>query len=151
MSGFSVSVDDSRLNRRLAKLSARVANPREAMEAIGQYVVGLVDLSFRDEQSPWNDGWQELSKATLRQRRGSSAQILSDTKRLANSINYRASDDSVTVGTDDVEYAATHQFGRGGVPARPYMPIDPETGDFRGDSDTIDDILDIVDSYIRGA
>lgn len=136
--GASITVQDSALRAELARLQAHLTNLTPVMRSIGQTLRTNVDLGFRGEHDPWGVPWRPLSEATLRQRRGTSAQILRDTGRLANSMTYRADRNSVSVGTN-VEYASDHQFGmpRGGrgqdrqgapipwgdIPARPMLPI----------------------------
>jgi phage virion morphogenesis protein len=112
MSGFSVTVDDARLVAVLRDLQARCGNLKPVMQTVGQTLVTQADLGFRAEKDPWGTPWKKLKAATLRARRGrrKGAKILRDTGRLAGSINYRATADSVTVGTN-VIYAAIHQFG----------------------------------------
>lgn len=114
MSGFSVTVDDSRVMAALHTLQGNLADLSPAMAGIGQVLVTETDLAFRSQKDPWGNAWAKLSAVTLaRRRKGKgkgSNKILRDTGRLANSINYRADKASVSVGTNIV-YAATHQFG----------------------------------------
>jgi len=134
----SITVQDSALRAELARLQAHLTNLTPVMRSIGQTLRTNIDLGFRGEQDPWGVPWRPLSDVTLRRRRGTSAQILRDTGRLANSMTYRADRNSVSVGTN-VVYAATHQFGAqkgdfgrtrrgapipwGDIPARPMLPI----------------------------
>ena len=48
--------------------------------------------------------------------------ILQDTGELRRSIHFRADNNGVIIGSK-LKYAATHQFGRGKIPARPYLGI----------------------------
>jgi phage virion morphogenesis protein len=112
MSGdsISISVNDAEVRAAFASLRSHLANLTPVMRSIGQGLRTNVDLCFRGEHDPWGVPWQHLAASTLRRRRGTSAQILQDTRRLANSMTYRADSNSVSVGTN-VEYAAIHQFG----------------------------------------
>lgn len=135
MSGITVTVDDAEVRAALERMTAAARNPRPALRAIGQVLVSGTDLSFRAQEDPWGAPWAPLSETTLARRRGTSAHILRDTGRLANSISARVTGTAVEVGTN-VIYAATHQFGRptnrfyntprgarAPIPARPFMPI----------------------------
>jgi phage virion morphogenesis protein len=135
VSGFTVTLDDRELQDALNQLAARVEDLTPVMDALGQVLVTRSDLSFRREETPWGQRWTPLSEVTLERRRGTSAQILRDTGRLAASITARASRTQVQVGTN-VVYAAVHQFGnplnqfyntprgaRAPIPARPFLPI----------------------------
>jgi phage virion morphogenesis protein len=158
MSGaaFRVTVDDAALQGALAEMLARVRHPRDAFAASGQALVTHVDLNFRAQADPWGDPWAELSPVTLSRRRGSSAQILRDTGRLANSLHARVNDTSVAVGTD-VEYAAVHQYGHplnrffgralAPIPARPFLPIRGGRVDLPDDLRA--DLLDILGHYLQ--
>lgn len=157
MSGVSVQVDDRQVQAALARLAARVRDLEPVFASMGQVVVTRADLSFRGEQSPAGDAWAALSAVTLRRRRGSTAQILSDTGRLANSITAHASAQAVRVGTN-VAYAAVQQFGNpanrmyntaGGhaapIPARPFLPTDGLPAADQAD------MLDILRQALRAA
>ena len=137
MTGVSVDIDDRQVKDALSRLIGQVTDLRPVLDKLAKVVVTRADLSFRGQQSPDGAPWQKLSDATLRRRRGSSAQILKDTGRLASSISAQpASAHEVIVGTN-VEYAAVHQFGnpanrmyntpRGNpapIPPRPFLPTD---------------------------
>ena len=137
MTGVSVTLDDRQVQAALKRLVGQVTDLRPVLDDLAQVVVTRADLSFRGEQSPLGAAWAELSDVTLRRRRGSSAQILSDTRILSNSISAQpASAHEVIVGTA-IKYAAVHQFGNpanrmynrpGGNPApikaRPFLPTD---------------------------
>lgn len=132
MSGVSVSYDAQDALRRLSAMIAACDSPREAMETIGFDFEQRASMAFQSGRDPWNAAWEPLSPLTLELRRGSSAQPLLDTGRLAGSMTYRADDDQVDIGTN-VIYAATHQFGRADnrmfgrglapIPARPFLPL----------------------------
>ncbi len=132
MSGVSVSIDANDALRRLSAMIAACDSPREALETIGFDFEQRASMSFQSSRDPWNTGWAPLSPVTLALRRGSSAQPLVDTGRLAASMTYRVTDDTVDIGTN-VESGATHQFGRADnrmfgrglapIPARPFLPL----------------------------
>lgn len=154
MSGFTITLDDREVQHALERLAASVRNMYPVFDALGQVLVTRSDLSFRAEQTPWGDGWTALSNVTLGRRRGTSAQILRDTGRLAGSITAQPSANEVQVGTN-VIYAAVHQFGnpanrfyntsRGRpapIPARPFLPIRGGAVDLpAADRDSMLDIL----------
>ena len=137
MTGVSVDIDDRQVKDALSRLIGQVTDLRPVLDKLAKVVVARADVSCRGQQSPDGAPWQKLSDATLRRRRGSSAQILKDTGRLASSISAQpASAHEVIVGTN-VEYAAVHQFGnpanrmyntpRGNpapIPPRPFLPTD---------------------------
>jgi phage gpG-like protein len=110
-------------------------------ETIGQRLLGWINKNFKDEGT--EKPWQRLAASTIARRRAgnitsaqgrtpggrvgisgislSGAKILQDTGRLKQSFVSRATNQSVIVGTA-LNYATTHQFGRGRIPARPMLP-----------------------------
>jgi len=67
--------------------------------------------------------------------------ILMDSGRLANSITFDADNKQVEIGTNLV-YAATHQFGRGSIPARPYLGF--QEGD-------VEKFEELISEWLEGA
>ena len=142
-------VNDTAVQESLARLKANTGNLRPAMQDVGIELSERIRGQFSQGQSPYGESWEPLSEATklARARKAagrnstkkdgtfrkgagerfvraySTAKPLLDTNRLRGSITSNPRKSFVTVGTSNVVYAATHQFGRGNIPARPYMPI----------------------------
>lgn len=66
---------------------------------------------------PWSTAYAARAKPN--------AKLLERTGTLIDSIAFEVGDDAVTVGSNMV-YAATHQFGRGNIPARPFLGVSAE-------------------------
>lgn len=102
---------------------------------------------FQEQQAPDGRAWKPLSEATLRARayrrtkgyrktlkriKGSQskafqrslgdAKILQDRGLLRRSIATESGDSHARIGTT-LKYAATHQYGRGRIPARPFIGL----------------------------
>lgn len=94
-------------------------------------VLGFKDIMahFKTESGP--DGrWAPLSPRTLlgRRKKGKGAKILQDTGRLRASIQPLVeSPRRAVLASTNVIYARTHQFGRGRIPARPFMWLSRQT------------------------
>lgn len=80
-------------------------NMQRPFEAMGRGLKTGAQMRFRTMRGPDGNAW---SKSRRAQEEG--GQTLSLTRRLRNSITYRATPTSVEVGTN-VVYAAIHQFG----------------------------------------
>lgn len=113
---------------------------RTMLEAFGAWMLASVAENFWAEGRP--EKWQELKLATqiARWTRGNrerkrkrkwgkgvvwerfvgGMKILFDSGRLAGSVGFAATDSQVEIGTNLI-YAATQNFGRGKIPARPYL------------------------------
>ncbi len=72
------------------------------------------DRCFTDSKTPYGESW-EPGKSRA-------GQLLMDTGRLKNSVTRtRATAEAVTISSN-VEYAATHNYGRGPIPQRQFLP-----------------------------
>ena len=128
--GASVTVDISSLNRRMKKLQ-RGFEPKQLLQAIANAQIKWIDGNFKAEGI--EKKWRPLSPVTIaRRRKGPNAsisdKILQDTGKLKGSFNtgkpgnvFKLTNKEVTVGSN-VQYAATHEHGRGKVPQRKILP-----------------------------
>ena len=93
---------------RLEKAGKTVSTPLK--QAV---IIGYRDIiqHFQREEGP------QAKWAGLKFRKG---RILQDTGRLRTSIMFNMSGNTGYIGTN-VLYAATHQFGRDNIPARPFL------------------------------
>lgn len=106
------------------------AQPREAMEEIGEALVTSTQRRFNIEMSPTDGKWKRNRPVTIALK-GHSKPLKGLTGRLRESIRYRlqGSGKAVSIGSD-LPYAAMQQFGGtkarfphlwGDVPARPFL------------------------------
>jgi phage gpG-like protein len=150
MAGVSLTMDVRHLKEALRRAAAATRNLRPAMRDIGEHMLRSVNRNFDVQGRPQK--WAPLAASTLARvalgsssrrktrrtrftrsgsmraaarRRLSGKKILIDTGRLIRSITYRAMTREVVIGTN-VKYAATHQFGRGKIPARPFLLVHDE-------------------------
>lgn len=137
----------------------------EVALAVAQEIQALVDLCFKAETDPWGRKWAALTDTTMDRRRGSSAQILSDTGVLRGSVFAGPEGTGAVVGTEDIR-AGTHQFGAkkgaygtmksgapipwGDIPARPFMPLDPQ-GNLDLPVDWVESISGVIDDWVAKA
>ncbi|AFL76228.1 phage virion morphogenesis protein [Thiocystis violascens] len=160
MTEFSVRIDDRALRATLERLLDRVRNASPAMEDIARALRNHAEDAFQNERSPFGPRWADLQPATQaakvdRQgtptRRGAHP-ILQVSGQLAVSLSSAAGPDWALVGAGKVgmakEYAATHQFGRGATPARPFLPVDA-AGTLP--APVREELLAILSDYLREA
>jgi phage virion morphogenesis protein len=164
---IDIELDDAQLRRAIAHAQRRMGDLRPVMQEIGEYLVVSTKERFATSTAPDGSRWAPNSEATvaalLRARGGikrkgapgSKRPLIGETQRLSTEINYRATSDSVAVGSAE-EYAATQQFGAnkgafgrtrrgapipfGDIPARPFLGLSPD--DRR-------EILDILSEHLR--
>ena len=118
---IEVKVDDTGFRSLISQLSEAV-KPESILKAIGLRTLKWINDNFEQEGKLSVGGWQALKESTLARRRGGQGKILQDTGRLRGSfevLDYSAS--HIVVGSRLV-YAATHNYGRGVVPARVMVP-----------------------------
>ncbi|KJU85709.1 Phage virion morphogenesis (putative tail completion) protein [Candidatus Magnetobacterium bavaricum] len=112
---------DIELEEKLKALSDGIDDMTPVMMRIAGALRYETMRNFEEEGRP---KWAPISQARIKQRlaRGHwPGKILTDTGQLRSSVSTDYGKDYVVVGTNKV-YAATHQFGRGGIAARPFLP-----------------------------
>lgn len=119
----------SKIQSRLKAQAQKLQDMTPYWQIVGMYVQKqTINERFNKEQSPDGTKWLPLSPARIKQRmkkhKHGQMKILQDVGELRKSIVYEAGKNYVRIGSN-LKYAATHQFGRGNIPARPYLGITP--------------------------
>ena len=132
------------VRQKLKTIADKLRDMRQLWQAVGMYIQRqTIRERFDKEQSPGGQKWKPLSQATLKKRsarhKTGNVRILQDTGELRRSITYEAEPNSVRVGTN-LKYARTHQFGRGNIPARPFLGVNDEERQH---------IISMLGSYIK--
>lgn len=144
MTAFTVTVDDAEVRKALQRLSAAAADPRPALEAVGDKLYEITRNTFGASTDPWGRAWRP-TKAGNRPLIGA-GRFLS-----GPSLFHRVEGNAVTVGSSAI-YAAIHQFGgqagRGKkvtIPARPFLPI-TQSGELAPVAQRA--VVEIVEEYL---
>lgn len=101
---------------------------QKSLNPIGEVLKEEVEQRFETQTDPNGRPWRPLAEKTLiaRARKTRANRILIVTAMLKNSFAYRVDRPNLRVtiatGGPAAIYAATHQFGRGNIPARPMLP-----------------------------
>ena len=119
----------NRLKQRLNHQANNLLNLQPLWQSVGMYVQKrTIKERFDKEQAPDGSKWQPLSQARIKQRlkrhKSGNMKILQDTGELRRSVQYEAGQTYVRIGSNLI-YARTHQFGRGKIPARPFLGATP--------------------------
>lgn len=113
------------LNRRIDRLLAGLKNPQPLLWELAQ--AGEVQTQRRiteEQHGPNGEIWPQWSpRYALTRHRGQ--RLLDATGALISSITAFADRQTAGWGTN-LKYAATHQFGRGAIPARPFLGVSDE-------------------------
>jgi phage virion morphogenesis protein len=131
MAGIEIRYNTEETDALLAELRRRMNSLQPVMDAVGQIIQAGTQQRFVDQQGPDGTPWASLKPATIARRRSGpgigAIQILRDTGRLMNSIDYKATDQTVSVFSN-VIYSGVHQFGwpKKNIPARPFFGYNPK-------------------------
>ncbi len=110
---YKVSIEDAELSAELDALARRTENRRDFYVQVGEHMLNSTDENFQNERGPDGQRWKTLMPATIKrreQKRQIPIAILRASGRLAGSINYRASNDDMRIGSP-LPYAAIHNNG----------------------------------------
>jgi len=141
MAGASITVDyDSReVLSYLRRLGEHIDDLTPLMAEIGEYLAESTRQRFDQQQAPDGTPWAPLSPAYAKRKPKNADKILVLDEILKGDFNYRAGAKEVAVGTARV-YAATHQFGRDNIPARPFLGLS---------ADDEQEVLEIIKDYVE--
>ena len=119
----------NRLKQKLQSQANNLLNLQPLWQLVGMYVQKqTIKERFYKEQAPDGTKWKPLSPARIKQRmkrhKSGNMKILQDTGELRRSVQYEAKQTYVRIGSNLI-YARTHQFGRGKIPARPFLGVTP--------------------------
>jgi len=126
---IEVKLEDN-ITSKLNELQKRLNNLKPVFNQIGYTLIDIVEENFESE-SFLGRAWTPLKKSTKKQKaKKGYEKILQNRGHLAESIDFKATNDKLILGTN-VEYAAIHQFGGDTgknhsvhIPAREFLPID---------------------------
>jgi len=126
--GITIKVDAAPMRRTIGDMRRRLEDLSPVMQGRAQALELMTKRDvFNAEQSPLGKKWRPLKPETAEAKRRGSTKILTDTGALQNSVHALGTKTGVRVGVSGAPatYGPTHQFGRGKVPARPFLPLAP--------------------------
>ena len=103
-----VTIDDRDLLRKLGQLEKKASGLAPVLKNIGEYKVEATQGLFDKQQDPQGIAWAALSDRYKKKKKG--PRILTENRRLRDSIIYAVRNSNLKIGTN-VIYAAAHQFG----------------------------------------
>ncbi|MBN26267.1 MAG: phage virion morphogenesis protein [Alteromonadaceae bacterium] len=113
-----------------------------ALAEIGEYLIESHQERFQLEVEPDGTPWEPLSPKTIKQK-GGDDRILQSSDTMRDQLAYQLSGNELEFGSN-LEYAATHQFGReaDGIVARPFIGL--ATGQWND----VDEIVAILQGHL---
>lgn len=125
----TITVDDADLQATLNRLADFGGAPLQAaLGDVGEHVLNTTRDRAARQQAPDGTPWVPLSPkyAKRKEKKRPGAPILKfDLHLLGDRLSYQLGDGHVDIGTSAL-YGATHQFGRGAIPARPFLGLSAE-------------------------
>ncbi len=132
MAGTRLTIDTRGLDRlqvSLRGLADGVRDTSALMPRLGEYLRSSTQDRFKTQAGPDGGPWAVLQPHTLKRKRRNRDKILTQRGFLRKNITYQVTAPGrVEVGSNLI-YAATHQFGRGSIPARPFLGLGPRDTD----------------------
>lgn len=119
---IDIRINDAQLQAGLQRLAAQLGDLRPFFADVGETLLNSTRARFRSQTAPDGTPWQALSPAYAARKRRNPGQILTLYGHLRGLLVYRADRDRLRIGTPLI-YGATHQFGRGRIPARPFLGL----------------------------
>lgn len=126
MAGTHITIDTSELDRLQASvrlLADGVRDTSTLMPRLGKYLLRSTQERFKTQTDPDGSPWEALKPRTLARKKRNKDKVLTLRGLLRSKLQYQVTGPGkVEVGSNLI-YAATHQYGRGGIPARPFLGL----------------------------
>lgn len=122
MAGASIEIDSGPALAFLRRLGEHVDDLTPLMGQIGDYLIDSTRSRIDEQQAPDGTPWAPLSPGYARRKPKNADRILVLDNILRTTFAYNAGPKALEFGTNRI-YAATHQFGRGAIPARPFLGL----------------------------
>ena len=135
---ISIDIDDAELRSVLRALRDHLGNLKPVFQDLGETLLNSTRTRFQSQTAPDGKRWKDLSLAYAARKPRHKDKVLTLWGHLRGTLNYQASADELLVGTPLI-YGATHQFGRGAIPARPFLGLSAED---------CSDLLDALNEYL---
>ena len=146
MAGVNLQIDlygADAIQKALNRIAQAGRNLREPLGDMGEHLLNTHRERWVLEKSPDGIPWEPLSEryAARKRRKRPAAGMLVYDDLLEGTLRYQIRGNALELGTNR-PYGATHQFGRDGIPARPFLGL--SKADER-------DVLDIIREHLRKA
>ncbi|WP_051603248.1 phage virion morphogenesis protein [Simplicispira psychrophila] len=119
---FSVDFDARSVIVSLRGLPDAIDHPAPLLAQLGEYALRTTTERFRTQTAPDGTAWAKLTPRYQREKPRNKNRILTLNGYLRGQMAVQVNEKSVQVGSNSI-YAATHQFGRGAIPTRPYLGL----------------------------
>lgn len=126
MAGTRLVIETSGLDRlqvKLRSLAEGVSDTSTLMPRLGEYLLRSTKERFKTQTDPDGGPWAALAPRTVARKRKNPSKVLTESGLLRSKLQYQLVGKSAVEVGSNLIYAATHQYGRGGIPARPFLGL----------------------------
>ena len=122
-------------------LQTRLADLTPVFQDIGEAMLNVTRERFNSQTAPDGHSWAPLSPGYAKRKPRNKDKVLTLYGHLRGTLDYQAGPQEVRIGTPLI-YGATHQLGRGPIPARPFLGLS---------SSDEQELLDILNDHLSRA
>lgn len=139
MTSIDVKIEDKELQEALRNLRSKISNLSPFYKKAAILMKADILRHFQSEEGP-KGSWEKLTKTYEKRKllKGKN-HILQFSGRLRGSIDAKDMSDNASVGTN-IQYGTTHQFGKGRIPARPFLWLS---------TDALEKIMNVMKEHIK--
>ena len=93
------------------------------MPRLGEYLLASTQGRFKTQTDPDASPWDALAPHTTKRKKYNPTKVLTERGFLRKDLRYQVLNKTTVQVGSNLEYAATHQFGRDKIPARPFLGL----------------------------
>ena len=135
---IDIDINDAEIQAALNQLAAKLGDLTPFFKDVGETLLNSTRERFRTQTAPDGTAWAALSPAYRARKPSHKDKPLTLSGVLRGTLTKQVDKDSLRIGTPLI-YGATHQFGRGAIPARPFLGLSAEDRN---------DLLDALNDYL---
>ena len=124
MAGTRLTIDKAELERLKAFMAEQAAlDTSGLMPDLGEYLLRSTQARFKSQTAPDGTPWAPLQQRYARRKKYNKDKVLTLHGFLRKNLRYQILDKTTVQIGSHLEYAATHQYGRAAIPARPFLGL----------------------------
>ncbi len=124
MAGSKFTLETSALKPLEARVRIMAGMDTSAlMPRLGEYLLRSTQDRFKSQTAPDGAAWEALAPRTAKRKKYNPDKVLTERGFLRKGIVWQLLNQTTVEIGSNLKYAATHQFGRGNIPARPFLGL----------------------------
>lgn len=127
MAGTTLSINTTGLDALRQRVQTMAGlDTASLMPQLGEYLLASTQDRFKTQTDPDGGAWQALQPRTIKRKKYNPTKVLTERGFLRKNLRYQVLNKTTVQVGSNLEYAATHQFGRDKIPARPFLGLSPQ-------------------------